>query len=53
MGKKQRSILCHTYTQDAKEREVDSIVKCAEKQKCSHLLIVTMNEKRVIEKNGY
>jgi len=35
------------------KREVDSIVECAEELKCSQLLIVTMNEERVIEKNGY
>jgi len=35
------------------KREVDSLVECAEELKCSQLLIVTMNEERVIEKNGY
>ncbi len=35
------------------KREVDSLIECAGELKCSKLLIVTMNEERVIEKNGY
>ncbi len=35
------------------KREVDSIVECAEELRCSNLIIVTMREERVIEKNGY
>ncbi|WP_293492254.1 ATP-binding protein [Segatella copri] len=35
------------------KREVDSIIECAGELKCSNLTIVTMNEERVIEKNGY
>ncbi|WP_440420109.1 DUF4143 domain-containing protein, partial [Prevotella merdae] len=35
------------------KREVDSIIECAGELKCSNLIIVTMNEERVIEKNGY
>lgn len=34
-------------------REVDSITECAGELNCSRLFIVTMNEERVIEKNGY
>ena len=29
------------------------IIECAGELKCSNLFIVTMNEERVIEKNGY
>ena len=35
------------------KREVDSLIECAGELKCSNLVIVTMNEERVIEKNGY
>ena len=35
------------------KREVDSLAECAEELKCSQLLIVTRNEERMIEKNGY
>ena len=35
------------------KREVDGIIECAGELKCSNLFIVTMNEERVIEKNGY
>lgn len=35
------------------KREVDSIVECAEELNCSHLVVVTNNEERVIEKDGY
>ena len=35
------------------KREVDSIIECAGELKCSNLTIVTMNEERVVEKNGY
>ena len=35
------------------KREVDSIIECAGELKCSNLIIVTMREERVIEKNGY
>ena len=36
-----------------KKREVDSIVECAGELKCSNLVIVTNNDKRTIEKDGY
>ena len=35
------------------KREVDSLVECAGELKCSNLVIVTMNEEGVIEKNGH
>ena len=35
------------------KREVDSIVECAGELKCSSLAIVTNNDKRTIEKDGY
>lgn len=35
------------------KREVDSIVECANELKCNNLFIVTNDDKRVIEKDGY
>lgn len=35
------------------KREVDSIIECADELKCRSLAIVTNNESRTIEKNGY
>ena len=35
------------------KREVDSIVECAGELKCSNLTIVTNEEERIIEKDGY
>ena len=35
------------------KREVDSLTECAEELNCSHLVVVTNNEERVIEKDGY
>lgn len=35
------------------KREVDSIVECAGELKCNNLVIVTYNDKRIIEKGGY
>ena len=35
------------------KREVDSIIECAGELKCSNLVIVTNNDKRTIEKDGY
>ena len=35
------------------QREVNSIIECAEELKCQQLCIVTFNEERVIEKEGY
>lgn len=35
------------------KREVDSIVECAGELKCTNLVVVTNNDKRTIEKDGY
>ncbi len=35
------------------KREVDSIIECAEELKCNNLVIVTYQDKRTIEKDGY
>jgi hypothetical protein len=35
------------------KREVDSLVECAEELNCSNLVIVTNNEERTIEKDGF
>ena len=35
------------------KREVDSLTECAEELNCSNLVIVTNNEERTIEKDGY
>ena len=35
------------------KREVDSIIECAGELKCGNLVIVTYNDKRTIEKDGY
>ena len=35
------------------KREVDSIIDCAGELKCSNLTILTYNDKRIIEKDGY
>lgn len=35
------------------KRELDSLAECAEELNCSHLVIVTNNEERCIEKDGY
>ena len=35
------------------KREVDSIIECAEELKCNNLVIVTYNDRRIIEKGGY
>ena len=35
------------------KREVDSLTECAAELNCSHLVIVTNNEERTIEKDGY
>ena len=39
--------------QKTEKREVDSIVECAGELKCDNLVIVTNNDKRRIEKDGY
>lgn len=46
--------VCYDLTSERTlKREVDSIIECAEELRCSNLIIVTMNEERMIEKNGY
>lgn len=35
------------------KREVNSLMECAEELKCNDLNIITMNEERTIEKDGY
>lgn len=35
------------------KREVDCLIECAGELNCRNLLIVTMNEKRIIAKDGY
>ena len=40
-------------TPKTEKREVDSIIECAGELKCSNLVIVTNNDKRAIEKDGY
>lgn len=35
------------------KREVDSLTECAEELKCDNLVIVTNNDERTIEKDGY
>ena len=35
------------------KREVDSLIECAEELNCSNLVIVTNNEERAIERDGY
>lgn len=45
--------VCYDMTSECTlKREVDSLVECAGELKCSQLLIVTMSEERIIEKNG-
>ena len=35
------------------KREVDSLVECAQELKCDNLFIITWDEERIIEKDGY
>lgn len=35
------------------KREVESLIECAEELKCNNLVIVTNDDERTIEKNGY
>ena len=35
------------------KREVDSLVECAGELKCDNLIILTWNDERIIEKDGY
>jgi uncharacterized protein len=46
--------VCYDLSSDRTlKREVDSLIECAEELKCRQLLIITRNEARMIEKNGY
>ena len=46
--------VCYDLSSPKTERrEVDSMVECAGELKCSNLVIVTYNDKRTIEKDGY
>ena len=46
--------VCYDMSSSKTEkREVDSIIECADELKCRSLAIVTNNESRTIEKNGY
>lgn len=46
--------VCYDMTMPRTEkREVDSLVECAGELKCDNLIIITENEERVIEKDGY
>ena len=35
------------------KREVESLMECAEELECRNLMIVTNDDERIIEKNGY
>ena len=46
--------VCHDMSGSKTEkREIDSLVECAEELNCSNLVIVTNNEERVIDKDGF
>lgn len=46
--------VCYDLSSDRTlKREVNSLVECAEELKCNNLIIVTMNDERTIEKDGY
>ncbi|MBR5728953.1 MAG: ATP-binding protein [Prevotella sp.] len=46
--------VCYDMSSPKTERrEVDSLIECAEELKCSNLVIVTNDDERTIEKNGY
>lgn len=46
--------VCYDMGSPKKEkREVDSLTECAEELKCDNLVIVTNNDERTIEKDGY
>jgi hypothetical protein len=40
-------------TPKTEKREVDSLIECAGELNCSKLVIVTNNEERIIEKDGF
>ena len=46
--------VCHDMTSPKTEkREVTSLIECAEELKCNNLLIITNNDEREINKDGY
>ena len=46
--------VCYDMSSEkAEKREVGSLIECAEELKCDTLTIVTNNDERVIEKDGY
>ena len=46
--------VCYDMSSPKTERrEVDGIIECAGELKCDNLVIVTYNDKRTVEKNGY
>lgn len=46
--------VCYDMSSPKTERrETSSLIECADELKCRNLTIVTMNEKRTIERNGY
>ena len=46
--------VCYDMSSPKTEKqEMDSIVECAGELKCDNLVIVTYNDKRTIEKDGY
>ncbi len=51
---KQLIQVCYEMSNEKTEkREVGSLVECADELKCDNLTIVTWNDERLIEKNGY
>lgn len=45
-------MLRHDFTKTEK-REVTSLIECAEELKCNNLIIITNNDEREINKDGY
>lgn len=46
--------VCYDLSSDRTlKREVNSLIECAQELKCNSLFIITMNDERTIEKDGY
>lgn len=46
--------VCYDMSSEkTQKREVDSLIECAGELKCKNLIIVSNDEERIIEKNGY
>lgn len=46
--------VCYDMSSSKMEkREVDSLIECATELNCSNLVVVTNNEERIVEKDGY